>query len=446
MSELSFHVRPGLADVGSDATRLPEISVPGDKSISHRAVMLGSIAKGSTTITGCLMGTDVIATINAMRSLGVDIAVDGNRVSIVGNAGVFSSSTSGSRTTLDLGNSGTSIRLISGLLAGRDLSLQLVGDQSLMKRPMARVVEPLRAMGAAIACADDDRPPIMIDPCTELKAIDYVLPVASAQVKSAILLAGLSARGSLTISQPALSRDHTERMLEAFGVSVSVADLSVHMNGGQPLYGTDIDVPADISSAAFFLVMTLINPGAACCLKNVGVNPTRDGVIHILKLMGADIEINKVREVGGEPVADLVVRAGPLHGVDIPANLVSNAIDEFPAIFIAAAFAEGRTNLRGAAELRVKESDRIKAMADGLTRLGAVTEVFDDGIAIEGGTLKGGRVDSFGDHRIAMSFAIAASRADEPVTIEDCEPVDTSFPSFQALAQTLGLKIESRRT
>lgn len=413
--------------------------VPGDKSVSHRAVMLGALATGRTIVHECLVGEDVLATIAAMRALGVQIERDVGEVRIDGCGGRFDPGP----LRLDLGNSGTSMRLVAGLIAGRGVAADLVGDASLMRRPMERVAAPLRAMGADVVCGGEDgRPPVTIRPVAALTPIDYRLPVASAQVKSAILLAGLAARGSTKVHEPAPTRDHSERMLRAFGVEVRTSGGEVSLTGPAELVGTELTVPGDVSSAAFFLVAGSICPGSEIALENVGLNPTRTGVIEILEAMGARIEITAQRTFGGEPVADVAVRYAPLSGIEIPPHTVPNAIDEFPALFIAAACAKGTTVLRGARELRFKESDRIAAMAEGLEALGIRCETFEDGIAIEGGRMGGGSVVAHGDHRIAMSFAVAGVAASGPVSIGDCAAVATSFPGFAELARSLGMAIE----
>lgn len=412
--------------------------IPGDKSISHRAVMLGALAAGTTTVRDCLVGEDVLSTIGAMRALGVPIERDGTTVRIEGTGGRFTPDP----VRLDVGNSGTSMRLMTGLLAGRGVAAELVGDASLMKRPMERVAAPLRDMGADVVClGESGRPPVRITPAPALTPLDYAMPVASAQVKSALMLAALTARGTTRIVQPAPTRDHTERMLSAFGADVNVTELAVSVTGPCELTATDVVVPGDVSSAAFFLVAASIVPGSRLVLKGVGMNPTRTGVIEILEAMGARIGITQERTSGGEPVADLEVEAASLTGIEIPPHTVPNAIDEFPVLFVAAAAARGRTVLKGAEELRYKESDRIATMAEGLTALGVMTEVFDDGIAITGGQLGAGQVAAHGDHRIAMSFAVAGAVAQGPVRITDCAAVATSFPGFPALARALGLDI-----
>jgi 3-phosphoshikimate 1-carboxyvinyltransferase len=416
-----------------------QIRVPGDKSISHRSVMLGSIAEGVSEITGFLEGEDSLATLKAFRAMGV--AIEGPKDGKVTIHGVGLHGLKAPADPLDLGNSGTSMRLLSGLLAGQAFDVELVGDHSLMTRPMRRVTEPLANMGAQIGTTEKGTAPLKIKSGHALQGISYDMPLASAQVKSCLLLAGLYASGRTCVQEPAPTRDHTERMLSGMGYAVSSQDGKVCLEGGGRLSATPIDVPADISSAAFFLVGASIARGSDLLLEHVGVNPTRTGVLEILKLMGADIEIHHQREVGGEPIADLRVRSAQLRGIDIPLAQVPLAIDEFPVLFIAAACARGRTLLSGAEELRVKESDRIQVMADGLRALGIQAEPTEDGMIIQGGSLSAGRVDSKGDHRIAMSFAMAALRADGPISIDDCANVSTSFPGFVDLSSAVGLSI-----
>ena len=431
---MEFKLLPG-------GTLTGEARVPGDKSISHRSIMLGALADGVTRVTGFLEGEDALATVAAFRAMGVQIeGPEDGRVTIhgVGLKGLRAPS-----APLDLGNSGTSIRLLSGLLAGQDFASELTGDVSLCGRPMGRVIDPLQLMGAHIDSAEGGRPPLRIHGGDKLKAVHYDLPMASAQVKSCVLLAGLYADGRTSVTEPAPTRDHTERMLRGFGYPVTNDNGVISLVGGGSLQATDIDVPADISSTAFFLVAASIAPGSDVVLTHVGINPTRTGVINILRLMGGDITVKNEREVGGEPVADIRVRYAPLRGIEIPQDQVPLAIDEFPALFIAAACAEGRTVLRGAEELRVKESDRIASMAEGLATLGVVNEVRDDGIVIEGGPMGGGVIRTFHDHRIAMAFAIAALRADSEIRVLDCDHVATSFPGFDALARGLGLQIST---
>lgn len=415
------------------------IRVPGDKSISHRSVMLGALAEGVTEVSGLLQGEDVLATLAAFRAMGVKAeGPDSGRLLIhgVGMRGLLAP-----ERALDMGNSGTAMRLMAGILSGQNFDSELVGDASLSKRPMNRVANPLRDMGAHIDTAEGGRPPLRVRGGQPLHGIDYAMPVASAQVKSSVLLAGLYASGTTRVTEPAPTRDHTERMLRGFGYDVKTEGAQVTLQGGGRLRGTRIDVPADISSAAFFLVGASIAPGSRLMLEHVGMNPTRIGVINILKAMGARIAVSNERIVGGEPVADLTVESAELHGIDIPQDQVPLAIDEFPALFVAAACARGTTRLTGAHELRVKESDRIAVMARGLKTLGIEHEETEDGIVIEGGQLGSGEVDSEGDHRIAMSFAIAGLRASGPIRILDCLNVNTSFPNFVSLANQCGLSV-----
>ncbi|NDU89363.1 MAG: 3-phosphoshikimate 1-carboxyvinyltransferase [Ferrovum sp.] len=430
-----YHVTPGGRLTGT-------IRVPGDKSISHRSIMLGALAEGVTEVTGFLEGEDALATMNVFRTLGVQI--EGPKQGRVIIHGVGLHGLKAPVKVLDCGNSGTSMRLLAGLLAAQPFDCTLTGDASLIQRPMARVADPLRLMGARLETAAGGRPPLKIFGTPELHGLTYTLPMASAQVKSALLLAGLYARGETVITEPEVTRDHTERMFEGFGVPVRRAGRTIRVTGGHALHAMPIEVPGDISSAAFFLVGACIAPGSDLHLQSVGVNPTRTGVLDILRLMGANLEVERTWSAGGEPLADLRVRAAPLRGITIPSELVPLAIDEFPALFIAAACAEGRTVLRGAAELRVKESDRIQVMAEGLKALGIYAEVLPDGLIIEGGQGFGsGTVESCGDHRIAMSFAMAALRARGPIEIRDCANVATSFPGFASLARAVGLNLNA---
>ncbi|EGV50902.1 3-phosphoshikimate 1-carboxyvinyltransferase [endosymbiont of Riftia pachyptila] len=417
------------------------LRVPGDKSISHRSIMLGSLAEGVTEVTGFLEGEDSLATLNAFRAMGVEI--EGPKAGRVVIHGVGMQGLKQPSAPLDLGNSGTSMRLLSGLMAGQGFDVTLVGDSSLSGRPMQRVTDPLGQMGAQIDTDEGGTAPLSIHGGRQLTGIDYKLPMASAQVKSSVLLAGLYAQGETCTTEPAPTRDHTERMLEGFGYAIRRDGPRTCLSGGGSLRACSIDVPADISSATFFMVGACIAEGSDVTLEHVGINPTRDGVINILRLMGADIEVLNPRTVGGEPVADIRVRASRLKGIHIPEEQVPLAIDEFPALFIAAACAEGETVLTGAEELRVKESDRIQVMADGLVTLGIDAQATPDGIVIQGGSLGGGRVDSHGDHRIAMSFAMAALRASGEIEIDDCDNVNTSFPGFVELASGAGLSIRS---
>ena len=429
-----FLIEPGGALTGS-------ARVPGDKSISHRAILLGAIANGITRVVGFLDGDDAIATLEAMRALGV--VIRGPNEGVVEIEGVGLDGLRPSAAPLDLGNSGTSMRLFSGLLAGQTFASELIGDASLMRRPMARVTDPLRRMGADITTTDRGTAPLVIQPVSGLDGIDYEMPVASAQVKSALLLAGLYADGQTSVYESGVTRDHTERMLAALDYPIHRDGAVVQLTGGAELKGGLVRVPADISSAAFFLVGASIASGSEMTLSGVGLNPTRTGVIEILQRMGADIVVEPEAQASGEPIGTLSVRAADLHGIDIPVDLVPLAIDEFPAIFIAAACAQGETVLRGAEELRVKESDRIAVMAQGLQTLGIAVEPQPDGLRIQGGQLTGGRVQAQGDHRIAMAFAMAGLAASEPIVIEGCAEVDTSFPGFVDLAAAAGLAIKS---
>lgn len=432
MTSIDYKVMPGGRLSG-------RVRVPGDKSISHRSIMLGSLADGVTKVTGFLQGEDSLATLNAFRAMGVRIeGPDDGRVTI---HGVGMHGLKAPRGPLDLGNSGTSMRLLAGLLAGQGFDVEMTGDSSLSKRPMRRVTVPLAEMGAKLETTAQGTPPLRIHGGARLRGIDYVMPMASAQVKSCVLLAGLYAEGRTCVTEPAPTRDHTERMLQAFGYEVQRDGARACLTGGGRLRATAIEVPADISSAAFFMVGASIAPGSDIVLEHVGINPTRIGVLNILRRMGADIALLNERRVGGEPVADIRVRASVLRGIEIPEDQVPLAIDEFPALFVAAACAEGETVLRGAEELRVKESDRIQVMADGLQALGVDARPTPDGMVIRGGAIGGGRVDSHGDHRIAMSFAMAALRASGPIEIRDCANVNTSFPGFTALAGKTGVKI-----
>ncbi len=433
--QLRFRLQPGGSVSG-------DIRVPGDKSMSHRAIMLGALADGVTEVKGFLEGEDSLATLQAFRDMGVTI--EGPDDGFVRIHGVGINGLQAPRGPLYLGNSGTAMRLFAGLLAAQSFDTELTGDASLSKRPMGRVADPLQAMGAVIETAEGGRPPLKIRGGQTLTGMHYEMPVASAQVKSCLLLAGLYAEGSTSVTEPAPTRDHTERMLTGFGYHVHRDGATASVSGGGRLTATNIDVPADISSAAFFMVAATIAPDSDLTLRHVGMNPTRVGVINILRQMGANIEVMNEREVGGEPVADLRVRSAELQGIDIPEDQVPLAIDEFPVIFIAAVCARGRTVLRGAEELRVKESDRIQVMADGLAALGVETAVTPDGIVIEGGQdIGGGCIDSHGDHRIAMSFAVASLRASAEIEITDCANVATSFPGFVELARASGIHISA---
>lgn len=415
------------------------IRVPGDKSISHRAVMLGSLARGTTEIEGFLEGEDALATLQAFRDMGV--VIEGPTQGRVVIHGVGLQGLKSAPGAIYLGNSGTSMRLLAGLLAGQSFDTTLTGSASLSRRSMERVVAPLREMGAVIETGPDGRPPLVIRGGRRLTGRACSSPVASAQVKSALLLAGLYAQGRTLVSESAITRDHTERMLRGFGYELDARERSVSLEGGHNLCATHIQVPGDISSAAFFLVAAAITEGAELRIEHVGINPTRTGIIDILRLMGADISVHDPREAGGEPVADLHVRHAPLRGAQIPEALVSLALDELPVLFVAAACAKGRTIVQGAQALRAKELDRIQAMTDGLDALGITVTRASDGFVIEGGALGGGEVDARGDHRIAMAFSVASLRAGGPIHIRDCANVATSFPNFLALCAQVGMRI-----
>jgi len=433
MSQTDYIVKPGGSLSG-------EFRVPGDKSISHRSIMFGAIADGTTRVTGFLQGEDSLNTLRAFRAMGVDIVGPNDKGEVVIN-GVGIDGLSAPAKPIDLGNSGTSIRLMSGLLSGQAFDVELSGDRSLSKRPMKRVTEPLALMGAKVDTDEGGRPPLKINGGSAIKGIDYQMPMASAQVKSCILLAGMYAKGRTCVTEPATTRDHTERMLNAFGYPVETSGNKMCLVGGGRLTACDIDVPADISSAAFYMVGASIAKNSDITLQHVGVNPTRTGIIDILRLMGANIELLNERIVGGEPVADIRIKSAKLKGINVPESLVPLAIDEFPVLFVAAACAEGKTVVTGAEELRVKESDRIQVMADGLQAIGVDAEPTADGMIINGGVIKGGQVHSHDDHRIAMAFTMAALRSESDIIIEDCENVNTSFPDFIGIANRAGLSI-----
>ncbi|MEX0965424.1 MAG: bifunctional prephenate dehydrogenase/3-phosphoshikimate 1-carboxyvinyltransferase [Pseudohongiellaceae bacterium] len=436
IKQLSFSVSPGGKVAGS-------IRVAGDKSISHRSIILAAIANGITHVTGFLEGEDVLNTVAAFREMGVTIV--GPEQGELTIYGVGKTGLQKPRKPLYMGNSGTAMRLLAGLLAAQQFDSELTGDESLMERPMNRVADPLRSMGANIVTGATGTGPLKIQGA-KLKGFSYQMPIASAQVKSCLLLAGLYAEGETRIVEPAPCRDHTERMLQGFGYAVAVdpQQRSSAVTGGGELKAAEIDVPADISSAAFFLVAAAITPESDLTLRHVGVNPTRVGVINILRAMGADIESTNERVVGGEPVADLRVRYRELTGLLIDQEQIPLAIDEFPVLFIAAACAKGETLLRGAEELRVKESDRIDAMAKGLQQLGVAVQTYADGIKITGGKMGGGAIDSFGDHRIAMAFTVAGLRAESAIEIANCANVATSFPNFVELAAAVGMRVSVR--
>jgi 3-phosphoshikimate 1-carboxyvinyltransferase len=431
-----FEAHPARSVSGS-------MAVPGDKSISHRAMMLSGIADGTSEVTGFLASEDCLASLSAMRALGVRIEQPSPTHVVIHGVGLRG--LQDARRVLDMGNAGTAMRLFTGLLSAQAFDSRLIGDASLMRRPMERVAKPLREMGADVR-THGGTPPVDIGGGRRLRGIEYRMPVASAQVKSAVLLAALYADAATTVIAPALSRDHSERMLAGCGVRLDVDGLRTTLHPPRALKNQRLDVPGDFSSAAFFIVAGLLGAaGEGLLIRNVGMNPTRTGLLDILRTMGASIEVCKARESGAEPVADLLVRASPLRGVQVPAQLVPLAIDELPVLFIAAACAGGETVVTGAEELRVKESDRISAMSAGLDSMGVVHRVLPDGMRIEGrGTgpaFSGGEVDSFGDHRIAMSFAVASLRAAKSISIRDVANVATSFPGFVDLARSAGLDI-----
>lgn len=429
----AYRVDPSTAVAG-------DFAVPGDKSVSHRAVMLGSIARGSTRVTGFLPGADTLATAAILRQLGVRIERPAETELLIEGVGLHG--LRGSAQDLDCGNAGTAMRLLAGLLAGQRFASTLVGDESLTRRPMRRVLEPLAQMGARIEASPTGTAPLRIGPAERLVGIDYACPVASAQVKSCVLLAGLYADGQTRVVEPQATRDYTERMLAALGADVSVDGLAVSLRPGRELAAQPIAVPGDFSSAAFFLVAGAIAERGELRIRNVGLNPRRTGLLDTLLDMGADIAIVERGEVAGEPVGTLRVRPSTLRGIEVPVDRVADMIDEFPAFAIAAACAEGVSRVRGAHELRVKESDRIAAVARGLEVLGVAVQEHPDGLDIEGrARLGGGTIDSRGDHRIAMSFALASLRAEAPVRVLDVANVDTSFPGFAALAAAIGLAI-----
>lgn len=416
-----------------------ELQIPGDKSVSHRAVMLAAIADGASRIEGFLEGEDTRATAAVFAQLGVRIEAPENGVRIVHGVGI--DGLRAATAPLDCGNAGTAMRLLAGLLSGQDFDCELVGDASLSKRPMRRVTEPLARMGARIDTTEGGLPPLRIHGRSALRGIDYTTEVASAQVKSAVLLAGLRAEGETVVREAQPTRDYTERMLAAFGWPIEFAPGIARLHGGHRLRATDVVVPADFSSAAFFVVAATIVPGSDLTLKRVGLNPRRIGLLHVLRAMGADIVETGASECGGEPVADLRVRHAPLRGIDVPLAHVADMIDEFPALFVAAACAEGTTRVRGAAELRVKESDRLAVMASGLAALGVHVEEFADGADIHGGPFGGGSIDSHGDHRVAMAFAAAAQAGRAELRINDVSNVATSFPGFVEKAIAIGFRI-----
>ncbi len=426
---------PDTLEVAPGGVLRGQLRVPGDKSMSHRAILLGSLADGTTRVHGFLDAADTRATANAVAALGVEVtAGEPMIIKATGREGWVRPD-----APLDLGNSGTGLRLLVGLLAGQPFDARLTGDASLCRRPMERIVEPLEQMGADIETNHGCAP--MSIRGRPLRGIDYTLPVASAQVKSAVLLAGLFADEETTVTDPFGTRDHTERMLEAFGASVHWNNRTAVISGDKELQGCDIQVPADLSSAAFFAVGAAITPGADVVLRKVGLNPGRIGALQVLQAMGADVDVSKPVMWAGEPVGDLRVRGGQLKAVRVDAAAVPRTVDEYPVLFVAAACAEGTTVFEGLAELRVKESDRIAVMAEALGVLGVHVDVSGDRVSITGGALRGGAVDAGGDHRCAMALAIAGLRAADPVTIAHCASIDTSYPGFVDHARGLGLEL-----
>ena len=421
-----------------------EVAVPGDKSISHRSLMLSGIAEGKSQVSGFLASEDCLATLAAMRALGVRIDRLSATEVVIHGVGLRGLQSAG--RALDMGNAGTAMRLFTGLLSAQAFDSQLIGDASLMQRPMERVARPLREMGADVRTRNGT-PPVDIMGTRSLRGIEYHMPVASAQVKSAILLAALYADGATSVIAPAPNRDHSERMLESCGVKLEAQGLRTTLYPPQRLANQHFSVPGDFSSAAFFIVAALLGAaGEGLLIQNVGLNPTRTGLLDILRSMGAQIEVLNLRDSGAEPVGELRVRASALRGVEVPPGLVPLAIDEIPVLCIAAACATGETVVTGAQELRVKESDRIAAMSAGLGALGVVHSVLPDGLRITGrgedAAFSGGEIDSFGDHRIAMSFAVAGLRAAAAISIRDVANVATSFPGFVHLARSIGLDVQ----
>ncbi len=421
-----------------------EVRVPGDKSMSHRAVMFSSLANGTSHITGLLEGDDVMATLSAFRAMGVKAQGPNNGELTIHGVGMHG--LKAPEQDLDMGNSGTAMRLMSGILAAQNFPSKLVGDESLSGRPMRRVTVPLESMGARCATDENGCPPIHIRGVEKLEPINYKLPMASAQIKSAVMLAGLYADGETSVTEPAPTRDHTERMLQAYGYACEAKKIddqasTITLKGGGELSAADIEIPADISSSAFFMVAASIVPDSEIVIQHVGVNPTRTGIIDVLRAMGADIELLNQRSIGGEPVADIKVCYVGLKGADIDPKLVPLAIDEFPVVCVAAACADGVTTVSGAEELRHKESDRIDAMVKGLRAIGVEVEERKDGMMVTGGSIAGGVVESYHDHRIAMSFVVAGGVSEGSITINGADNVATSFPNFVELANQVGLTV-----
>ena len=431
---------PDLVSRPASALQASDLHVPGDKSITHRALILAALAEGRTDVQGWLDSADCRATLDALRACGVRCRSGAHGVLSIEGAGL--KGLSAPRRALDFGNSGTGMRLMSGVLCAQEFSSILVGDASLSRRPMERITEPLRAMGANIRVGNDaGGPPLHIEPAGGLHGIDHASPLASAQVKSCLMLAGLYADGPTTIRMPSVTRDHTERMMETFGARVASSPLSVTVRPGV-LRAARVRVPGDFSSAAFFIVAASIVPGSDVVIKDLGVNPTRTAALDVLLEMGADVTVYNRRYFGAEPVADVRVRSADLRGVDVPRNKVAVAVDEFPVLFIAAAVARGITRLRGASELRVKESDRIAAMARGLEACGVKTKTYEDGLDVYGGALRSGRVDGAHDHRVSMAFLVAGGAADGDIVVTGCDYIRTSFPNFTRLARSINMRVE----
>ena len=428
----NFRIEPSNSLIG-------KVNIPGDKSISHRAIILAAIADGESRIKNLLQGEDTLATIRVFQKMGVNIKNDGDII-IVKGVGLYG--LSAENPTFYFGNSGTSVRLLSGLLSAQNFSSQLIGDESLMKRPMFRIINPLQKMNAKINCTDLGTLPIKIEGGQKIEGIEYELPIFSAQLKSCLLLAGLYAEGTTKIIENMVTRDHTERMLANFSHSVIKKGNQISIKKANRLIGCEIIVPGDFSSAAYFIVAAILTPNSNIIIENVGVNPTRNAMIKIMKLMGADVELKNERLESGEPVATIYAKTSKLIGINIPEELVPVAIDELPIILVAAACAKGKTKLSGAAELRVKESDRIQSMLDGFISLGIKVKALEDGMIIEGGQYNGGVINSNDDHRIAMAFSIAGIIAKAPIIINSCKNVATSFPGFVDTAKHLGMNID----
>ena len=429
---ISFHIKPSKSILG-------EICIPGDKSISHRAVIFAAIAEGESRINNFLQGEDTLATIRVFQELGVKIKNNGDYILVqgVGLHGLFAKD-----PMLNFGNSGTSVRLLAGLLSAQNFNSQLIGDESLMRRPMLRIVKPLKEMNAKISCSQQGTLPIKIEGGQDIKSINYKLPFISAQLKSCLLIAGLYAEGTTTIIENIATRDHTERMLASFSHPTTKKDNQISIKKAKKLISCEIIVPGDFSSAAYFIAAAILAPNSNLTLENIGINPTRNAMIEILRLMGAKIELKNQRLESGEPIATINIKSSKLVGIDIPRELVPIAIDELPIILVVAASAKGITRLSGAAELRVKESDRIQSMLDGFTSLGIKAEALDDGMIVEGSQFNGGVINSYNDHRIAMAFSIAGIIAIDSITINNCNNVATSFPRFVETGKNVGINID----